>query len=64
MLQRRKWIKSTLCDGGECVEVSGLGTDEILMRSSANRRTILKFTPAEWDAFLGGVLAGEFNLPA
>lgn len=64
MLHRRKWIKSSLCDGGECVEISGLGTDTILMRSSMNRRTVLKFTPAEWDAFLGGVLAGEFNLPA
>ena len=64
MLNRRKWIKSSLCDGGECVEISGLGTDEIRMRSSANPYKILKFTPEEWDAFLGGVLAGEFDLPA
>ena len=59
-----RWVRSSLCQGGECVEISGLGTDEIRMRSSANRSKALKFTPQEWDAFLGGVRNGEFDLPA
>jgi len=34
----------------------------IRVRDSKNPRGgMLNFTPAEWDAFVGGVLNGEFN---
>jgi hypothetical protein len=57
------WAKSTLSQhNGNCVEVAGLATDTILLRDSKNPRAgFLRFTPAEWDAFVGGVRLGEFD---
>ena len=57
------WRKSSLSQAsGSCVEVSGLSTNLIKVRDSKNiRGAILRFTPAEWDAFLGGVRQGEFD---
>jgi hypothetical protein len=59
------WIKSSLSSyNGNCVEVQGLAGDMIRVRDSKNPRGgMLNFTPAEWDAFVGGVLNGEFNRP-
>jgi hypothetical protein len=56
------WIKSSLSSyNGNCVEVA-LDGDMIRVRDSKNPRGgILIFTPAEWDAFVGGVLNGEFD---
>jgi hypothetical protein len=59
----RAWTKSSLSVyNGNCVEVAGLDDDLIRVRDSKNpRRAVLSFTPAEWDAFIGGVHLGEFN---
>ncbi|HEY6787228.1 MAG TPA: DUF397 domain-containing protein [Trebonia sp.] len=59
----RSWIKSSLSYyNGNCVEVAGLAGDVINVRNSRDPRgVILSFTPAEWDAFIGGVQLGEFN---
>ena len=32
-------------------------------RFEISRRTMLRFTPGEWEAFVGGVRLGEFELP-
>jgi hypothetical protein len=57
------WIKSSLSAyNGNCVEVTGLTSDRIRVRDSKHpRRAVLNFTPAEWDAFIGGVHNGEFD---
>jgi hypothetical protein len=57
------WGKSSLSQAnGNCIEVSGLSTDTISIRDSKNvKGPILQFTPAEWDAFVGGVRMGEFD---
>jgi hypothetical protein len=57
------WAKSSLSmANGNCVEVAGLSGDLVWIRDSKNiKGPVLRFTPAEWDAFLGGVLNGEFN---
>ncbi len=57
------WIKSSLSSyGNDCVEVAGLGGDQIRVRDSKNPRGgTLNFTTTEWDAFLGGVRNGEFD---
>ena len=57
------WRTSTLCDLNGCVEVALLG-DRVAVRD-ANDRTgpVLVFTAAEWEAFVGGVRGGEFDLP-
>jgi hypothetical protein len=55
------WFKSSLSfANGNCVEVS-LG-EEIGVRNSREAAgAVLRFTPGEWDAFIGGVKNGEFN---
>jgi len=57
------WIKSSLSVyNGNCVEVAGLTGDRIRVRDSKHPRgAVLNFTPAEWDAFIGGVHNGEFD---
>jgi Domain of unknown function (DUF397) len=57
------WIKSSLSyANGNCVEVACLPGGEIGVRNSRNSGgPVLKFTPDEWHAFLGGVRNGEFN---
>ena len=57
------WKKSSLSyANGNCVEVGGLSGDLIRLRDSKDvKGPVLRFTPDEWDAFLGGVRNGEFD---
>jgi hypothetical protein len=57
------WIKSSLSfANGNCVEVASLPDDEVGVRDSKNSEgPVLRFTPGEWHAFLGGVRNGEFD---
>jgi hypothetical protein len=60
------WIKSSLSSpsGDSCVEVRhDPGTDTFEVRDSkwGEASAILTFTRPEWDAFVGGVNAGEFS---
>lgn len=59
--------KSTRSNGGNnCVEVgTRAGTDGnvVHVRDSKDPEgPCLQFTPAEWDAFIGGAKDGEFDL--
>ena len=58
-----EWRKSTLSTTNGCVEVAVVG-DRIAVRDSKDqgRGPVLEFTAFEWDAFLGGVRGGEFDL--
>jgi len=56
-----KWLKSSSCSGGSCVEVAK-EADSYLIRDSKNPEIApLRFTQAEWVAFVQGVNAGEFR---
>jgi hypothetical protein len=57
------WVKSSLSfANGNCVEVSDLAGGTIGVRNSRDREgPVLRFTPNEWYAFLGGVRKGEFD---
>jgi Domain of unknown function (DUF397) len=57
------WTKSSLSfSNGNCVEVASLPDGEIGVRDSKDSRgPVLRFTPDEWHAFLGGVRNGEFD---
>ena len=57
------WIKSSLSySNGNCVEVASLREGEIGVRDSKDSDgPVLRFTPDEWHAFLGGVRNGEFD---
>ena len=58
-----RWIKSSLSfSNGNCVEVASLPDGEIGVRHSKDSEgSVLRFTPDEWDAFLGRVRSGEFG---
>jgi hypothetical protein len=57
------WIKSSLSfANSNCVEVADLPGGGIGVRHSKDTEgAVLRFTPGEWHAFLGGVRNGEFD---
>jgi hypothetical protein len=57
------WFKSSLsAANGSCVEVADLDGGLVGVRDSKDKSgPILRFTPAEWAAFVGGVRKGEFD---
>ena len=61
--RRPTWVKSSLSyANGNCVEVADLPEGEIGVRNSRHAEgPVLRFTPDEWRAFLGGVRNGEFD---
>jgi hypothetical protein len=58
-----RWVKSSLSfANGNCVEVADLSGGEIGVRNSRDAEgSVLRFTPDEWHAFIGGVRNGEFD---
>lgn len=46
----------------ERVEIAYLPGGAVAMRSSADPETVLRYTEAEWHAFVLGVRDGEFDL--
>lgn len=76
-LSDARWVKSSFSgdNGGDCVEVAELRdvtdapghkagqADLVAVRDSKDPEgPKLFFTPAEWDAFVNGVKANEFDL--
>ena len=57
------WRKSTLSTTNGCVEVA-VADNRIAVRDSKQegRGPVLEFTAVEWEAFVGGVRGGEFDL--
>jgi hypothetical protein len=58
------WRRSSRSEaGGQSVEVAFLPDGFMAVRDSTKPEgPALIFTPAEWDAFVGGVQDGEFDL--
>jgi Domain of unknown function (DUF397) len=57
------WVKSSLSfSNGNCVEVASLPGGEIGVRNSRDPGgPVLRFTPGEWDTFVGRARLGEFD---
>jgi hypothetical protein len=57
------WTKSSSsAANGNCVEVAAVPEDGVAVRHSKDPTgAVLRFTTAEWHAFLLGVKAGEFD---
>ena len=67
MLRSDRFIKAgASAQGGNCVEVAwDAGCVRVVVRDSkAPEGAELRFTKAEWGAFLVGAKAGEFEVPA
>ncbi|MEY9838590.1 DUF397 domain-containing protein [Streptacidiphilus sp. EB103A] len=48
---------------GDCVEVAPLADGGKAVRDSKDQGgPVLRFTPAEWSAFVSGVRSGEFGV--
>jgi hypothetical protein len=62
---RTVWVKSSFSGAADhnCVEVARLEGGAMAVRDSkAPAGPTLRFTAAEWHAFVRGVVAGEFNV--
>ncbi|WP_454198055.1 DUF397 domain-containing protein [Nocardia sp. Marseille-Q1738] len=60
------WFKSSYSGSqSDCVEVAWLSASKVGVRDSKYPTgPALVFTPGEWDAFMAGVIGGEFHRPA
>ena len=59
-----EWRRSSRSyGGGQCVEAAAHHGALIDVRDSKNPRgVVLRFTPAEWNAFIAGVRSGSLGL--
>ena len=56
------WRVSSACSESACVEVAS-ASDGVYFRDGKDKLgPVLRFTRAEWDAFLTGVKRGEFDV--
>jgi hypothetical protein len=58
------WRKSSLSGVNGCVEVAFFDGMVAVRDSRDTGGPVLLFTGAEWEAFVGGVRKGEFDLTA
>jgi hypothetical protein len=58
------WMRSSLSNDDDAVEVARLPDGGVALRPAADpTREPHVYTAAEWEAFVKGVDAGEFDLP-
>lgn len=61
---RIAWVSSEFCTNSSCVEVA-LVEDAVLVRDAKDAdHAPLRFDVPEWEAFVAGVKAGQFDVPA
>jgi hypothetical protein len=57
-----EWLRSSFCSDGHCIEVS-LQDGDVLMRDSKQQeQQPLRFSRADWGAFVGAVSAGKLQV--
>ena len=60
--QRPEFRTSSACSDGTCVGVARDGDDVLVADTKPGPSAPLRFTRAEWAAFVAGVKNGEFDL--
>jgi hypothetical protein len=60
-LNEPAWRKASFCASGECVEVAQQEDMIVLRDSKEPRGNLLRYTTEEWESFVRGVKAGEFD---
>jgi hypothetical protein len=56
----KKWVKSTYCSNGACVEAAD-GPDFVALRDSKRPDGgMLQVSHSDWRGFLAGIKAGDF----
>jgi len=63
-LTNARWFKSSRSSGNtdNCVEVAFVDGSVAVRDSKDRQGPALRYTSAEWEAFLAGVKSGEFDL--
>jgi hypothetical protein len=61
---RLQFRRSSYCSIGQCVEIAFIDDGVAVRDGKSADGPILAFTREEWDAFVRGVRAGEFDLPS
>lgn len=58
-----RFRRSSFCGSGGCVEIAADARDDSVLIKDAKvvDGPVQRYTPAEWDAFVAGVKAGEFD---
>jgi hypothetical protein len=62
LLSSAVWRKSSRSGTNGCVEVAVVDGKVAVRDSKERGGPVLVFTPLEWEAFVGGVRDGEFDL--
>ncbi|QKV92246.1 DUF397 domain-containing protein [Streptomyces sp. NA02950] len=57
-----EWLSAPNSTSEDRVEIAYLPNGAVAMRSSADPGTVLRYTEAEWRAFVLGARDGEFDL--
>ncbi len=55
------WRKSSFCASGECIEVAAQSGMIVLRDSKEPSGGMLRYTTEEWQSFVKGIKAGEFD---
>jgi hypothetical protein len=55
------WRKASFCASGECVEVAQRNGMIVLRDSKEPLGSMLHYTTDEWQSFVRGIKAGEFD---
>lgn len=56
-----RFVTSSFCMHGDCVAVASDVDGSVLVRATTEPSTVVRFTASEWDVFLAGARAGEFD---
>lgn len=59
MITRDGWVQA--CESAHCVQVKFAPEQGMVLMRATENSAMLWFTTAEWDAFVAGVKAGEFD---
>ena len=60
-VEHLRWQRARRCGSNTCVEVATDGEQFLIRDSKRPEIEPLRFTPAEWAAFLAGARAGDFD---
>lgn len=61
-LENVDWKRSRFSSqDGKAVEVAGRGSNEVVIRSPEDPRTVLRVDLRDWSVFLKGIRAGQFR---
>lgn len=55
------WRYTSRCEGGACVEIGILGEIIMVRRSTDPDGACLKLSRGEWQEFVAGLKAGQFD---